>query len=129
MGGRKDIYKDANGFDKNPQNINKEGRPKKNYNEIIDELRAKGYKPPTKSDYFEMIGMLLVMSEKDMDEYESDKERPFWIRGIIKDLRDKNTRSKINADYRDWLFGKAQQKIDVDTKGSIITIQECQKNV
>ena len=129
MKGDKEIYKRAKGFDKNPQNINRKGQPKKNYPELIAELKDKGYKAPIKSEYFEMIGMLLVMDEKDLTEFENDKTKPYWIRTIAMDLTNKNMRSKITSDYRDWMFGKATQKIDMEAKGSIITIKECQKDV
>jgi len=108
---------------------NPNGRPKKNYPELIAELREKGYKAPIKSEYFEMIGMLLVMNEADLQEFAADKDKPYWIRTIAIDLNNKNMRSKITSDYRDWMFGKATQKIDMEAKGSIITIKECQKDV
>jgi len=102
----------TNGLDKNPQNINMEGRPKKNYTQIIDELKAKGYKMPSKGEYFEMIGMLLVMQESDLEEYAKDKTRPYWIRLIIIDLQNKKTRGRLMADYRDWLYGRSIQAVE-----------------
>ena len=99
-------------FVKGDPRINRKGQPKKNYTQIIDELKAKGYKMPTKGEYFEMIGMLLVMEEKDLEEYAKNKERPYWIRLIIIDLQNKNTRGRLMADYRDWLYGRSIQAVE-----------------
>jgi hypothetical protein len=101
----------TNGFDKNPQNINRTGLNKKLYSHCIDELRKKGYKPPTKCEYFEMIGMIIAMSEEDLKDFTQKKDNPFWLRLIINDLSNKNTRQKMMSDYRDWIFGKAEQKV------------------
>jgi hypothetical protein len=104
----------TNGFDKNPQNINRTGLNKKLYSHCIDELKKKGYKPPTKTEYFEMIGMIIAMSEEDLKDFTQKKDNPFWLRLIINDLNNKNTRQKMMSDYRDWLYGKAEQKVVSD---------------
>jgi hypothetical protein len=114
---------------KKGQSGNPDGRPKKNYSDVISELRAKGYKPPCKSEYFDMIGMLLVMNEEDLQDFAKDASKPYWIRSIAIDLNNKNMRQKITSDHRDWLFGKASQKMEVENKGSVIIITEQEKNV
>jgi hypothetical protein len=108
--GRKNIYKDAKGFDKNPENINRNGRPPKLYSDCIKELKTKGFKPPSKSEYFEMVGMLIVLTESELIEFQKNKQNPLWLRLIITDLNNKNTRQKLMTDYRDWIYGKAEQK-------------------
>jgi hypothetical protein len=114
---------------KKGQSGNPDGRPRKNYSDVISELRAKGYKPPCKSEYFDMIGMLLVMNEEDLQDFAKDSNKPYWIRSIAIDLNNKNMRQKITSDHRDWLFGKASQKMEVENKGSVIIITEQEKNV
>ena len=67
-----------------------------------------------------MVGLLLAMEETDLKEFAGDKSRPYWIRLIIIDMNSKTTRQKMMSDYRDWLFGKAQQQIDLsNTDGSL----------
>lgn len=92
---------------------NPEGRPKRMYKEHIEELRAKGYKPPTRGEYHEMIGLLLAMTEDDLKIFAADNQKPYWIRMLISDLGDKRIRQRVMADYRDWLFGKAKQETDL----------------
>lgn len=101
---------------KKGQSGNPNGRPKKLYSEHIKDLKDKGYNPPTKTEYFDMIGLLLTMQEDDLKEFASDKSRPYWVRLIVIDLNNKNTRQKMMSDYRDWLFGKAEQKTQIEFK-------------
>jgi hypothetical protein len=121
----------------NPENIadkkfpkgqsgNPNGRPKKLYSDHINDLKAKGYSPPTKTEYFDMVGLLLAMEEEDLKEFAQDKKRPYWIRLIVIDMNSKQTRQKMMSDYRDWLFGRAHtsQNVDITTKGESITTED-----
>jgi hypothetical protein len=95
---------------------NIKGAPKKTYSDHIADIKLKGYQVPTKAEYFDMIGLLLSMTEDDLKEFATGKENPYWIRLLIIDLNNKQIRHRLMADYRDWLFGKAEQKMDVDVK-------------
>ena len=101
------------------QSGNPNGRPRKKYSEHIADIKAFGYVAPLKSEYYEMVGLLLSMNEEDIKEFAQDKERPYWIRLIILDLNNKNLRSRIMSDYRDWLYGKADQKTELS--GNVTT--------
>jgi hypothetical protein len=101
---------------KKGQSGNPNGRPKKLYSDHINELKKKGYAPPTRTEYFDMVGMLLSMEEDDLKDFAKDKTKPYWIRLIIIDMNSKTTRQKMMSDYRDWLFGKAHQSIDNNVK-------------
>ena len=106
-----------NGFDKRPQDA---GRPKKTYTQHIEELKKKGYKAPTKGEYYEMVGLMLSMEEGDIKEFAKDKTRPYWIRLLILDLNNSKSRTRLMSDYRDWLFGSARQQVDHTSKGEKI---------
>jgi len=106
---------------KKGQSGNPNGRPKKLYSDHINDLKEKGYKPPTRTEYFDMVGMLLSMEEEDLKDFAADKKRPYWIRLIIIDMNSKNTRQKMMSDYRDWLYGSSKQHIDHTTQGEKIT--------
>jgi hypothetical protein len=69
------------------------------------------------------------MNEEDLQDFAKDSNKPYWIRSIAIDLNNKNMRQKITSDHRDWLFGKASQKMEVENKGSVIIITEQEKNV
>ena len=101
---------------------NPNGRPRKLYSDHIKDMKDKGYSPPTRTEYFDMVGLLLAMTEEDLKAFAQDKNRPYWIRLIIIDMNSKNTRTKMMADYRDWLFGKASQSMDVTSKGDKINV-------
>ena len=113
-GGNKKIHEHPNagknGFEKRPHEA---GAKKKLYSEHISDIKKKGYSAPTKAEYFDMVGLLLSMEEEDLKEFAGDKNRPYWIRLIVIDLNSKATRQKMMADYRDWLFGRAEQKTEV----------------
>jgi len=96
---------------------NPNGRPKKTYSQHIDDIKSKGYIAPTKTEYYDMIGLLLSMNEDDLKEFAKDTERPYWIRIIVIDMNKEKTRQNLMTDYRDWLFGKAKQSLDHTNNG------------
>lgn len=101
---------------KKGQSGNPKGRPKKKYSQHIEDIKKKGYQAPTRTEYFEMMGLLLAMDEGDLKEFAKDQTRPYWVRLIVIDLNSKATRQRMMADYRDWLFGKAENNVKQDIK-------------
>lgn len=95
---------------------NPNGRPKKTYSKHIEELKEMGYEAPTKSEYYDLVSLLLAMTEEDLKKFVSDSEKPYWIIVLITDLNNKKLRTKLMSDYRDWLFGKAKQSVEMDGK-------------
>lgn len=120
-GGKEKIHEhpkaNTNGFDKRPGDA---GRPKKTYTQHIEDLKKKGYKAPTKGEYYEMVGLLLSMEEDDIKSFAKDRARPYWIRLLIMDLNSSKSRTRLMSDYRDWLFGSARQQVDHTSKGEKI---------
>ena len=114
-GGNKNIKPSDNpkpfGTPEGNKNANKNGRPKKVYSNVIDEQKKKGYKVPSKDEFYEAIGLLFVMDEDDLTEFSTNKENPHALRRIAIDLESDKFRAKLHSEYRDWLFGKATAKI------------------
>jgi len=108
------------GFDSNPENINKKGRPRKSFNTINKELKDKGITPLTKSHLIEAYELIFNSNEEDLKKIASDESTPYGLKLIIKELNDKKTRSKALADYRDYMFGKAKESRDITTNGENI---------
>jgi reverse gyrase len=107
----KDTLKPFNkGFDKRRKG---NGRKPLTYTSIIKELKDKGYIAPTKNEYYEFISLLLVMDEAAIMDYAKDTEKPLWTRLLIKDLTSSKTRERLMKEYSDWLYGKAQERIDI----------------
>jgi len=107
--------KNANGFDKNPQNINKEGRPKKSFALFNEKMKSEGVVPLSRSQLIEAYGIIFNSSEEKLRSIASDAEQPYALRIIIMEMNDKKTKAKALADYRDYMFGKATQTVDQKT--------------
>ena len=112
MAGKKDIWKYAKGFDKNPQNINKTGANRKSFTTFNIKCKEKNIEPLTKKDYYKAITYLMNLTEEEITEEFNDKNNPQWMRWLISSMRDIKTRDKVMSDYRDWCFGKAKQEIE-----------------
>jgi hypothetical protein len=121
--GRQSIKYDGKPFVKGDTRINRGGRPKKSYSAIIQSMKALGYEAPTVTEFHEVLGLLFVMNEADMKQMQDDESTPQWVRLTIAELNNKNTRHRVMADHRDWLFGRAKQSIDHTTAGEAIRPQ------
>ena len=105
---KNDNLKKAKGFDVNPQNINKNGAPRKSFATISLALKEKGVEPLTKSQFIEAYTIIFNSTEDELKDISIDKGTPFVLRLIIQELADKKTRAKAISDYRDYMFGKAE---------------------
>lgn len=99
-----------------------QGRRKKKFREHTNELKALGYDCPSREEYYEMLGLMMSMTEGDMDRVLNDKERPQWIRWLVEDLRKPKYRPNLMADYRDWMFGRAKQQVDKNVSGTVTVL-------
>ena len=100
------------GFDKNPQNINKEGRPRKSFKLFNDEMKKNGVEPLSRDQLIEAYSIIFNSSEEDLKRIASDTQQPYALRIIITEMNDKKTKAKALADYRDYMFGKATQTVE-----------------
>ena len=107
--------KGINGFDKRPQDA---WPPRKLFSDINNDLKAKGIKPLTKEQLIDAYALIFNTDEEDLQELVNEKKVkiPYVLKLIIKELNNKNSRSKALADYRDYMFGKAMQTTENTTK-------------
>ncbi len=100
-------------FDKRPENINRNGRPKKLYPQLIADAKAKGYVAPSTAEYFEYISLMFSMNENDLRDVATNAETPLWLRQLISDMNDSGIRVKLRTELYDRVFGKTLQQVDI----------------
>lgn len=103
----------SNWFDKNPNNI-VPWRPRKLFTDVNAELKAKWIIALTKEQLIEAYWLIFNTDEEELVRIAKDKNYPYSLRLIITSLSDKKTRDKAMSDYRDYMFGKAVQKVEWD---------------
>lgn len=81
---RKDIYKDAKGFDKMPENINRTGLNRKTISKVNTELEADGYPEATKTDIVSCYLRLIQLPIPDLETKVKDDKQPALIRIVGK---------------------------------------------
>jgi len=96
---------------------NLKGRPRKSFATINAELKAKGIKQLSKTDLLDAYSLIFNSTEDDLKEIAKDSNTPYAMKIIILELNDKKTRAKAMQDYRDYSFGRAQEKMDLTTQG------------
>lgn len=115
-GGNKKIHEHPNAgkstFRERPHDINRKGVPKKAYNSFI-EMHKETSEMVNKKSIQDVVSILFNMTEAELVEAAKDKEMPFTIRAVIQALLDPKSRQRELADWRDWLFGRAEQKVEV----------------
>lgn len=120
MASRKDIYKYANGFDKNPKNINRNGRPKK----IYTILRESGF---GKDDILTVFRELVWYTLPELDKIFKDSSKPAIIRitaNQIYNAMQNNDMTKIK-EIMQYTLGMPKQQIDSDvvvTKVNVLNL-------
>lgn len=111
-------------FDANPQNINRQGRPKKQLSIILTEVQELGYKSPSDSEIVELCWLLLSLSEEELKRIERSNEFPMIMKIIASRLlsnRGFETVEKI----LDRIYGKTLLKWNLDEDKIInIVIQD-----
>lgn len=100
------------GFDKNPNNINKKGRPKTVANAIKDLFLQDYHFKLSNSQANEIIQGLLGKTKDELVELANNKEVPFWITLIAKKAQmDFNAGSiELLEKLFDRVYGKPKQE-------------------
>lgn len=93
------------------ETLNRNGRPRKLFSDVNEELKKKGIKPLDKAQYIEWLGLIYNADEEELQELEKNKDIPYSLRLMIWEIKDEKTRSNALKDYRDYIFGKAKEEV------------------
>lgn len=114
--------KDGNGFDKNPQNINRSGANRKTINKINLDLEADGYTEATEKDIKSCYLRLINVSIDELQKMVKDgSEQPSLVRVVGKAILSGKGFDVIEK-MLDRTIGKATNSIDVTTNGKDINV-------
>lgn len=125
MAARKDIYKLAKGFDKNPQNINRTGANRKSIASVNLDLEANGYKAAKKQDIIDCYLRLINIDLKELGKMVAEDTQPAMVRIVGKAILSGKGFDVIEK-LLDRGIGKPLQSTDHTTNGKEISIAPIQ---
>ena len=111
----------VNGFQKNPQNINRNGRPRKMIADVIAELEKQGIKAATKPDIQDIYMRLINIEIPELEQIVKDPKQPVLVRIVGKNILSGKGFDIIEK-MLDRSIGKAEQKTDITTGGVALNI-------
>ena len=109
--------KTGNGFDKNPQNINRKGRPRL-LTSIIADLKKEGYERVDATQVQEAYEILLQLPQGKIVEYLNSVETPMFMRVVAKAMLSSKGVDMIEK-MIDRAHGKAIVKADVKVETNV----------
>ena len=74
------------GFDKNPNNINRKGRPRRLVSSIVKELKEKGIAQVTPNDIIDIYESYLNLKSKEIAEIANNEDNPYFARRVAKEM-------------------------------------------
>jgi hypothetical protein len=107
------------GLKQHPENINRNGRPRKMVSDIIDSLEKEGVKRVSKEQVKGAFELLLNLSEDQIKELVTDKEKPMLLRIVAKAMVSGKGFDIIEK-MIDRTHGKAIQTTDLISDGERI---------
>ncbi len=115
--------RNTKGFDKNPQNINRAGRPKKLVSHLNAELKKEGYEPVSSSQIVDAYTTLLNLPLSKIKEIAaiSNDDYPTIYKLVAKELMGKRGAEMLEK-LLDRAYGKSVQRNDVTSDGKEISI-------
>ena len=111
----------VNGFQKNPQNINRYGRPRKMIADVIAELEKQGIKAATKPDIQDIYMRMINVEIPELEQIVKDTAQPVLVRIVGKNILSGKGFDIIEK-MLDRSIGKAEQKTDITTGGVALNI-------
>ena len=116
----------VNGFQKNPQNINRKGRPRKMIADVIAELEKQGIKAATKPDIQDIYMRMINVEIPELEQIVKDTTQPVLVRIVGKNILSGKGFDIIEK-MLDRSIGKAEQKTDITTGGAPLNIDPFEK--
>ena len=115
--------RNTKGVDKNPQNINRAGRPKKLVSHLNAELKKEGYEPVSSSQIVDAYTTLLNLPLSKIKEIAaiSNDDYPTIYKLVAKELMGKRGAEMLEK-LLDRAYGKSVQRNDVTSDGKEISI-------
>jgi hypothetical protein len=113
------------GFDKNPENINRNGRPKLLKNVVKDTFLQEFNVRLSHSQANEIISGILAMTRQQLIDFAKDENVPFWISMIAKKAQRDYERGSIHLleVLMDRVYGKPKETVDTTVSMPQATIQ------
>ena len=111
-------------FNANPQNINRQGRPRKQLSYIIEEIKEMWYKQPSQSEVMEICLVMLTFTADDLSIISNNEDYPMIMRIVATRMiwdRGFETLEKI----LDRGIGKPKQSTDITTNGDPFNPLSC----
>lgn len=118
--------KKAKGFDKLPNNINKNGRPRKTINSVNKELEEQGIKPTTANEIKDIYLRLVNMEMTELKALVEESKQPALIRIVGKKILSEKGFDIIEK-MLDRSIGRATQQINVNDITPVIEVTDQQK--
>ncbi len=119
MADKLDNLKKAKGFDKLPDNINRNGRPRKLVSDVIKELENQGIKPVTKQEIQDVYMRLINLTIPDIEAKVKDNKQPALVRIVGKAILSGKGYEVIER-MLDRSIGKPDSKTDITTNNKDI---------
>lgn len=114
------------GFDKNPENINRNGRPRKTINSVNKELEEQGIKPTTANEIKDIYLRLVNMEMTELKALVENQKQPALIRIVGKKILSEKGFDIIEK-MLDRSIGRATQQINVNDITPVIEVTDQQK--
>lgn len=111
--------RNSNGFAKNPQNINRKGAPRKTLKIVNDELELLGITEASSSDITSCYLRIVNMTILEVETRVRDANETLLFRVVGKAVLSGKGFDIIEK-MLDRSIGKAQQSVDITTKGNEI---------
>jgi hypothetical protein len=112
----------TNGLEKNPQNINRNGRPRKLISQVNIDLEQNGVRETSSEEIKSCYLRLINLEINELEEMVGDDSQPVLIRVVGKNILS-GKGFEIIEKILDRSVGKPTQSTDITTKGEPINTQ------